>query len=216
MKNLIRLLPILTVAASPVIADESDHWFVRPYVGVSIMSGLSSDFNDIDSLSGRADIDLSDGFTGGIGIGYRYSEKIALEFGWEYRSNESSTTLADASEFDGGNYASNIFYFNGHYLLSPHYRWQPYLGAGLTWVEEVDIDLERNGEERSFSGDGDVGYQLFAGASYRLDQDWAIQGEVRFGRVSDIDLSPESGATGDFSGLDYETSTLQLGVVYNF
>ena len=205
------------ISAMPLtaIADDSN-WFVRPYVGLSQMSDLSADFEDIDGLSGTADIDLDSGFTGGLGVGYRYTEQFAVEFGWEYRSNESSTTLAGTSEFEDGNYASNIFYLNGHYAFAASGNWQPYVGAGLTWVEEIDIDLERNGEELSYSGSGDTGYQVFAGVDYALNADWTLQSELRYGSITGIDLDGEAGDPGQITGLDYETTTLQVGLVYNF
>ncbi len=213
-KQLLAATGLILMTSTPVMA--TDTWFVRPYVGLSQMSDLSSDFSNIDGLSGDADIDLETGFTGGIGIGYRYTDRVAVEFGWEYRSNDSETTLNDISEFDDGNYASNIFYLNGHYQFEKKDKWQPYVGAGLTWVEEIDIDLERNGDELSYSGDGDVGYQVFAGINYDLNQAWKLQSELRYGSITDIDLEGESKDVGEFDGIDYETTTLQIGLVYEF
>lgn len=205
---------MLASASQTVIAAEN--WFIRPYVGLSQMSDVDSDFSDIDGLSGKADVDLDTGFTAGLGVGYRYTENFALEVGWEYRSNDSETTLNGVSEFDDGNYASNIFYLNGYYFFAKNGPWQPYVGAGLTWVEEVDIDLERNGEELSYSGDGDTGYQVFAGIDYELSPEWKLQTELRYGAVTDIDLDGEDGDSGSFDGIDYETTTLQIGLVYDF
>jgi len=180
------------------------------------MSDLSSDFTDIDMLSGRADIDLDTGFTGGLGLGYRYTDKLAVEFGWEYRSNDAETTLNDVSEFDEGNYASNIFYLNGHYFFDKIDKWQPYVGAGLTWVEEIDIDLERGDRELSYSGDGDTGYQVFGGLNYDLSESWKLQSELRYGSITGIDLEGEGSDSGAFDGIDYETTTLQIGLGYDF
>lgn len=213
-KQLLAATGLILVISTPVMA--TDTWFARPYVGLSQMSDLSSEFSNIDGLSGDADIDLETGFTGGIGIGYRYTDRVAVEFGWEYRSNDSDTTLNNISEFDDGNYASNIFYLNGHYQFEKKDKWQPYVGAGLTWIEEIDIDLERNGEELSYSGDGDVGYQVFAGVNYDLNQAWKLQSELRYGSITDIDLEGEGNDVGEFDGIDYETTTLQIGLVYDF
>ena len=214
IKNLAITGLILAMPATTLAEDSN--WFVRPYVGLSQMSDLSADFEDIENLSGSADIDLDSGFTGGLGVGYRYTDNFAVEFGWEYRSNDSSTTLADTAEFEDGNYASNIFYLNGHYAFEAQGKWQPYVGAGLTWIEEIDIDLERDGEELSYSGSGDTGYQIFAGVDYALTNDWTIQSELRYGSITGIDLDGESGDPGEITGLDYETTTLQVGLVYNF
>lgn len=200
--------------STAAMADQN--WFLRPYVGLSQMSDLSADFADIDGMSGTADVDLDTGFTSGLGLGYRFNKSVALEFGWEYRSNDSSVTLNGSSEFDDGNYASNLFYLNGHYFFASSGKWQPYVGAGLTWVEEIDIDLERNGNELSYSGDGDTGYQVFAGVNYEFSNAWALQTELRYGSITDIDLQGESGDPGQITGIDYKTTTLQIGVVYAF
>ena len=205
---------MLASDSHPVTAAEN--WFVRPYVGLSQMSDLDSDFSDIDGLSGEADVDLDTGFTGGLGVGYRYTDNFAVEVGWEYRSNDSETTLNGVSEFDDGNYASNIFYLNGHYFFAKNGSWQPYVGGGLTWVEEIDIDLERGGDELSYSGDGDTGFQVFAGIDYELNEAWKLQTELRYGSITDIDLKGEGNDEGEFDGIDYETTTLQIGLVYDF
>ena len=205
---------LLVLTSTPVVAE--DNWFVRPYVGLSQMSDIDSDFSDIDGLSGKADVDLDSGFTGGIGVGYNYTDNFAVEVGWEYRSNDSEVVLADTSEFDDGNYASNIIYLNGHYRFAANGDWRPYVGAGLTLVEEIDIDLERGGEELSYSGDGEVGYQLFAGVDYRINPAWTLQGELRYGSITGIDLDGESGDPGKIEDIDYETTTLQVGLVYEF
>jgi len=209
------IISALLTLSSTAIADTTK-WFTRPYVGLSQMSNLSAEFNNIDGLSGDANITLDGGFTAGIGLGYRYDQSIAIEFGWEYRSNESGVILADTSTFDEGNYASNIFYLNGHYTLAEHGPWQPYIGAGLTWAQEIDIDLERNNEERSYSGDGELGYQLFAGINYDMAKHWKLQPEFRYSSITDLALSGEDNTAGGFSRIDYKTITLQVGLVFEF
>ena len=216
MKVIPLFLSVSLISLSTSVAKAESNWFVRPYVGTSQMSDLSADFAQIEGLTGKADIDLDGGFTSGIGLGYRYNQNFAAEFGWEYRSNDSSVNLASTSQFDEGNYASNIFYLNGHYQFAKTGKWQPYVGAGLSWIQEIDIDLERDGEEFSYSGSGDVGYQVFAGVNYDLSEKWALQSEVRYGSISDIDLEPEGDNSGEFKGLDYDTTTFQIGVVYKF
>jgi len=61
-----------------------------------------------------------------------------------------------------------------------------------------------------------TGYQLFAGVNYALNNHWAIQSEIRYGTINGLKLGGEAGNPGNFSSLDYDTMTLQFGVVYNF
>ena len=217
MKNIQCLILAGLLTSVSVSTMAQDNWFVRPYAGLSQMSDVSGDFTNIDGLSsGNADIDLDTGFNAGIGVGYLYNDNFAVELGWEFRSNDSETVLNNASTTYGGDFASSIFYLNGHYLLSKKGKWQPYVGAGLTFAQEVDIDLEVGGNELSYSGDGDIGYQVFTGVNYDLNEKWKLQGEARYGSMTDLDLKAENDAAGQFNGLDYKTTTLQLGVVYSF
>lgn len=209
---------LLTIYALPTFAEtqSGDRWSIKPYVGISQMGDISGDFTNIDGLSGDIDVELDSGFTAGLAAAYRYNANYSAEIGWEYRSNDSETTLADTSVFDDGNYASNIFYLNGYYHFSPRGNWEPYLGAGLVLVQELDLDLERGGTELSLTSDGDVGFQFFGGATYRWTENWLINTELRIGSVTGIELEGESGTTGSIDELDYQTRTFQLGLSYQF
>lgn len=205
--------------ATPVLAQEagSAGWFARAWGGYSSLADTSG---SIDGFPGTAagtavDVSTSGGFTAGAGLGYRYNQQLAVELAWEYRSNDSETEFGDGTSFGDGNYASNTFFLNGYYYLTPRGTWEPYVGAGLAWIQEVDIDLEGNGPEQSFSGDGDVGLQVFVGSNYRFSERWAAHGELRYGSVTGIDLEGENNA-GTISGFDYEPFTLQVGLSYQF
>lgn len=176
--------------------------------------GGISGFEPIGSLD-SIDVTTDNGFTTGLGVGYRYGSRIAVEAAWEYRTNESETSFASGLAFPEGNYASNMFFFNGYYFLTARGAWEPYAGAGLAWVQEVDIDLEGDGPEQSFSGDGDVGFQVFVGSNYRLTDRWSVHGELRYGSVTGIELSGEN-VDGTISDFEYEPVTVQFGINYNF
>lgn len=214
MKRIMLLASLLCLSQS-ILAQEAGNWFIRPTVGYSIMSDPDANSRGIGTIDGDADIELDDGFSAGLGIGYFLTSHWALELNWEYRSNDSEVTLANGDRFNDGNYASSLFFLNGIYFFDARDKWQPYLGAGLSWAEEVDIDLERGGREQSYSTDGDVGYQVFAGVNYRLARSWAVQGEVRYGAITGLDLDGE-GEPGEIRDIDYETTTLQLAVMYEF
>lgn len=206
---------LLLMTSNDLFAQSEEGWFLRPYLGLSQMSDINANTLDIGSVDGSADISLDSGFTAGLGVGYRYNNYVAAEFAWEYRSNESEVTLADMQTFDEGNYASNTFFLNGFYYPDGFETWQPYLGLGLSWIQEIDIDLEADGSEQSYSGSGDFGFQVFAGVDYPIINRWDLQAEIRYGSIGGINLEGE-GITGEVSNLDYDTFTGQLGVVYRF
>lgn len=201
--------------ANSALANEGE-WYLRANTGLSLMDDTRGQSQSVGSIDGSTKVELDDGFFAGMAVGYRYGPNWAAEISWDYRSNDSETTLADGTEFIDGNYASNIFYLNGLYHFTARESWEPYVGAGVGWIEEIDIDLENAGGEISYSGNGDFGLQVFAGVNYLIDDNWAINGEVRYGDFDDIDLDGEAGATGKIESLDYAPSTLQIGALYRF
>ena len=216
MKTFSIVLMTALVLPINVLADDDSGWFVRPFLGLSQLSDLSADTRNLGTVDGEADISVDSGFNAGIGVGYRYNAQLAVEVAWDYRTNDSSVLLADDTDFTGGDYASNMFYLNGFYYPEvASDKWAPYVGAGLSVMQEIDLDLEQNGNETSLSGSGDVGYQLFAGIDYKIDEDWSLGAELRYGSTTDIDLKGE-GNNGQFKGLDYEPTTLQVGMTYRF
>lgn len=196
--------------------QNNSNWNVRPYFGISQMSDLSAQTTGVGTVDGNAQVNLDSGFTAGLGFGYQINQNWTAELAWEYRSNDSETTLADGSVFTEGNYASNLFMLNAAYNFPASGKWHPYVGAGLTWLQEVDIDLELNGIEQSYSGDGSTGFQIFGGVNYPLTPKWNLQGELRYGSITGIDLVGEQNAIGTFTDMDYKTTTLQVGLTYKF
>lgn len=189
-------------------------WFAKPYVGASLLS--DTDGSRVDQITQDLDVESDTGFLAGLGVGYRYNDNWAAEIAWEYRTNDSETIFADGTRFGDGNYASNIFYLNGYYYFEAKGRWQPYVGAGLGWTQEIDLDLEALGPEQSFSGDGDVALQVFGGAEYHLSDRLYLNMEIRYSRLTSIDLDAESGALGAIVDLDYTPLTFGAGLTYRF
>lgn len=216
MKHTLLISTLLITSTMNLAHADEQGWFVRPFVGLSQMSDQTAQSENLGTINGKSEIELDSGFNAGIGVGYRYNERLAVELAWEYRSNDSSTTLADGTNFSEGNYASNMFFLNGFYYPKVESKkWSPYVGAGLSVMQEVDIDLEENGVETSLSGSGDVGYQVFVGADYKINEKLSLGVEARYGSTSGIDLEGENN-NGIYRDLDYNTTTVQVGLKYNF
>lgn len=213
---LITLAGSASATLSPANAA-GEGWSVVPYVGISVLGDQSPDFAGADNIAdGPADISVDQGFTAGLGVRYDYPDsRWTSEFGWEYRSNDSDTTVADGTELPGGNYASNVFYINARYALREGRRLTPWLGAGATWIQEVDLDSENADGERSFADSGSIGVQLMAGADYDITDRLYLTGELRYSSQTDIDLS-EEGGDGQVTGMDYQPITAGLGIGFRF
>jgi opacity protein-like surface antigen len=211
------ILGLLGSVLPGIVLAGYEGWSTRPYLGLSQMGDISGDTQAIGTANGKADIGLSGGFTSGLGVAYRYNDRISAEFAWEYRTNDSEVTLADGTRYKDGNYASNIFFVNGFHHLTKVAGWEPYVGGGLSWIQEIDIDLETAGTELSYSGSGDIGWQVFAGAAREISEQWSVSGEVRYGSITGIDLDQEGGSgAGSIGKLDYQPITAQVAAIYHF
>jgi outer membrane autotransporter protein len=216
MRVLTRLMMLLILMPKTLLAEDTRGWLIRAYGGYSLLDDQNVDSRGIGDGAASGDVEVDGGYTAGLGVGYRYSDRLEVELAWEYRSHDSEVKLDNGERYDDGDYASNTFWLNGRYSFSSAGPWRPYLGAGVGYIEEIDIDLDRRGEkERSFSDDGDIAWQIFAGVDYELTDAWILQGEVRYSFLDDVTLDEESGS-GRLSGLDYDPVTFQLGVVYRF
>lgn len=152
-----------------------------------------------------------------MGIGYQYSNGVRSELYWEYRTNDSSTETDASGQGLDGNIASNVFFVNAYYPLYQQRLWRIYLGAGVGWVQELDIDLEEGSIERSYSGDGELVYQLIGQVEYQLSSDVSVAGELRWSDVGSPSLDGEDGgALGIVDNFDYNPVSFGLSLQYRF
>ena len=213
------LMFICAITATHTLANATtpnSGWFVKPAIGISQLSDQDATATATGNLDGNWQVETSSGFQAGLGLGYRYNAQLAVELYWEYRSNDTDTTVYTTGDIFEGNYASNLFYLNGYYYFDHRGDWHTYAGAGIGWTQEIDIDLEQGSLERSYSGDGDVSYQLMLGTDYQIAQDWQFNAELRYSIMSSVDLQGEENAVGEVRGLDYNPVTLSLAIKYRF
>jgi opacity protein-like surface antigen len=204
------------VTAGPATADGAGY-YVKPYIGPSFVDDTDFGQRGIAAAGADGSGSFDTGWLAGLGFGYRYGNGWVAEVAWEYRSNDNDRVrFDDGTTFDGGDFASNTLYLNGYYQFdvgNPGLR--PYVGAGIGWVEEIDLDLEAAGVETSYSSDGDLAWQVMAGLEYDLNERWSMQGELRYNRVSGVDLDEEAG-NGRIEDADVDAWLLGLGVTYAF
>lgn len=216
VNHLISIVVVVSgFAAAPVVQADEPGWYLRAHGGLS----------NLDDTSGRTTATGSDaklvlstdsGSFLGMAGGYNYGNGWRAEVAWDYRSNDSTGVIDGIDVFTAGDYASNTFFLNGVYGIDIGSPWRPYLGAGLAWVQEIDVDLEADGTEQSYSSSGEVGFQAFAGVDYPISSQWVINFELRYTNIGAIDLDAEAEAFGTVTGLDYAHTSLQIGLTYRF
>lgn len=206
--------------SAPVIAEDSNkgRFYGKLYGGANFLGDKSFNQSGIAATDATGDASYDTGMMAGAAAGYFLTNNIAAEIAWDYRRNESdSYTFSDGTNFKDGDFASNIFFLNGYYHFDAvkQSKFKPYVGAGLGYVQEIDVDLENGGVEQSYSSDGEVAAQLIAGTSYALTKNFDLTADVRYVRAWDMDLEQENGS-GKIKDIDYDPVTLSIGAVYKF
>jgi opacity protein-like surface antigen len=209
---------VASLAASPVVASAADdaHWYATALVGASFMSDQSVRFPDIEpAQSGEAS--LSSGLLTGAAVGRAFSPSFRAEAEFVYQAvDHDGVELNDGGSLPSGNFASTGFALNGLYSFNAFGREEirTYIGLGVAWLTEVDIDFEQGGQELSYSGDG-FGLQLLAGARYEIGERWFLDAGLRYLNAGEVTMDGEGAATGRVRA-DYEPWSASLGIGWRF
>ena len=124
--------------------------------------------------------------------------------------------LDGAGTLPSGNFASTAFALNGLYSFNLFGREEvrTYVGLGLAYLTEVDIDFEQGNQESSYSGDG-LGLQVLAGARYEFGQRWFLDAGLRYLNAGKVSMVGEGSASGRASA-DYNPWSATLGIGWRF
>lgn len=207
--------------ASPLLAADAEardgNWYLKPSIGYTTLGSSSFDSTGFPSDDGTGRGEFDSGYMAGIGFGYRYGNGWSAELAWEFRTNDvDRVSFSDGAVFTDGDYASNIIYLNGYYTFNRESNWRPYVGAGLGYVQEIDIDLDSGAGNTSFSGDGEVALQAMAGVEFDLAERWRLQGEARYVTATGNDLDVEGPGGQRITDIDYDGFILGVNLAYDF
>lgn len=206
---------LLLLASIKAEANEVG-WFFKPAIGAGYLSDKSVEPSQSSTLNGLLNIETSGGVSAGLGFGYQLTESFSAELFWEYRANDTESTLSASSDAFTGDITANIIYANVYYHFFANNEWHPYLGAGVAWAQTIDVALENTAANRSFTSDGDIGFQFMLGADYRLSDKWHLNAEGRYGFINSVSLEGENSTVGALNALDYTPFTFSVGFTYTF
>ncbi len=203
------------LAAAPALAD-GNNWYGTASVGVGSLSSATLTYSD-GTTSSSASGDYSASVAAGGTLGYNFRNGFALEGEIMYRRNDlDPVDLPGLGSFTGGDFASLAFAVNALYRFSlgDSGRLSGYVGPGVVYFQEIDIDFETNGQETSFE-ESDTGFQLKLGGRYDFSDRWFAEAGatylladgVRMERPADPSQTIES---------DYDHWTLSAGVGFRF
>jgi outer membrane protein W len=211
-------MAIVAAFALPAVqasAQETAGRYFSVYVGPSSLSSttVSESRGAGGVASGSATFDTGVGIGGAFG--YRYGNGWAAEVAWDYRRH--GLKQIGGSTVDG-DFASNTFFLNGYYRFSKWGNIRPFVGAGIGWTQELDIDISRSGRELSYSRSGGTAIQVMFGGEMELSPRWSLLGDVRVMRVGNGTFKAEDAAAGGtISGdLRYRPVSVNLGLSYRF
>ncbi len=152
------------------------------------------------------------GYVGGIGLRYNFGPAWETEIAWEYRKNDGAMTSNDGYTMTDVDYRSSLVFLNQRRYFNTDGDWQPYVGAGLMAIQNLELDYELNGNHRVYQGDGGIGAQLITGLRYHPPDSRLILGfELRYGSV-DGEALYSDGGRGAIDNIDYSPLTLQMNI----
>jgi len=211
------ILLVCLLSAFKVVSQETKSnkdykkFYLKPYAGFIGIEDMSLQLVKNNQTT-NIEVDNGFGFTTGISLGYNFTENITAEVGWEYKRND--ITIENNSVKSSGDYASNFIYLNGIYNFSTNSRFKPYLGLGLSLIQEIDLDFG-DGNNTSFSESGNVGFQGIIGLDFNFSQKWALNWEAKYVAFSEFDMKNEAN-NDQLNNLKYNPFIFNVGIKYRY
>jgi opacity protein-like surface antigen len=211
---LLTLGGLLACATAVQAQSEPKGFYASVYTQASRLGSTTFDEFGSAGLGSGLEARFKTGLGLGGDIGYRYGNGWATELEWNWRRHDlSSLRRAGTMLATDGDFASNIIFVNAlRRFIGQRGGWTPYVGAGIGWVQEIDMDLNSGAAERAWSRQGRFGVQLIGGAEVPLSQSWRLTADVRLLRVGGVELPAEEGVTGRLAQPRYNPVSVQVGL----
>jgi outer membrane autotransporter protein len=212
--------PMLLTALGTLVTcgyvQADDAWYGGVTLGLT-NNGVSSVELDTGIVNGPASIDTDLGYTAGLVLGREFGGRWRVEGEFRYRTNQlDSVDLPGGGRITDGDYSSGALGVNGYYLFGDvGAKWRPFLGAGIAWMEEIDMDLEDDPINESYSGDG-TAWQLMGGMSWNVSSRWSIDFEARYLDAGSISMDAENDASTGRIKADYNLFEVTAEATYRF
>ena len=204
-----------SLIATNAQADD-DKYYATGNIGIGFLGSEDLTYSDsVLTATSEADFDAS--FAGGGTFGYYLSDNWRVEGEVMYRRNDmKDITLGGVGTSTGGDFASLSLAVSALYefQLTDNPRLKTYVGAGVAFVQEIDIDFEIDSAETSFETD-ETGLQLQAGARYDLNDRLFVDLTARYLTVSGAKLEFPADTSRTIES-DYSPLTLSLGLGWRF
>jgi len=196
-----------------VSAHDTTGLYVSVYGGGSKLASthLSESRASMATLSGPGDFGRGIGMGGAIG--HRYGNGWAAELAWDYRSHNLKRIAGTPVQ---GDFASTVVFLNGYHRFQKMGVVRPFVGVGLGYVTEIDMDLSRAGSEQEYSRRGGLAVQAMVGGEVDLSDRWSVSADLRWTRMGSGSFKATNPGTSLGGKPKYQPTSLNVGVTYRF
>ncbi|WP_339431099.1 outer membrane protein [Pseudomonas sp. EA_65y_Pfl2_P78] len=201
-----------------------------PYI--SVMGGLNwvapqnLNQNNLDFVEMQFNHPLNSGYATGLALGWRFPVGLRPEVELSYRKN--TLTQFNNRVYEGGgsipgkgkeevtSLMANLWY-DFLNLPAPFRRFTPYMGGGLGYSTVSISGLEAGGVHFGNTHRDNVSaYQLGAGVSFELTDQWSTSLDYRYLKTRDAHFGDIQGLPQGDVRTDYSAQSLMLGLHYWF
>lgn len=191
--------------ATTITAHADGAYYVKLFGGASDLQADTFSFGG--AVTGT---DVDTGVIAGGAFGYDYAgSPWQAEVEYTYRSADVTPA---ASLGIGGDYASTSLMVNGLYSFATNGALRPYVGAGIGFVTEVDLDIDAGPAAGEYEDSGVFAAQVMVGADYALSDSVGLFGELRYFTAGSQTLE---GASGTIEA-DYDSIDAVIGLSIRF
>ena len=163
--------------------------------------GWSTEFDSGMALSGEFGARYGNGFRAGVELVYSEADvdtHTGVTLGGGSIDGVDAAAIAGSPDplgatvgavvADGqGDLTNTGVFVNGYYDFNQQGALQPYVGAGIGYVD-VDVNYQPSGITVIDDSEAKFGYQIKAGATWKLQNQWELFGEYAYRATDDIEL----------------------------
>lgn len=193
----------LQFSAGVAVADDKSPWLVR----VRIIDVVPEE-NSSTSIGGA--ITVSDRIVPELDISYFWTDHFATELILATNSHNIGAVGTSLGDLDAGNVSLLPPTLLAQYHFNPDGKLRPYVGAGINYTFFYDADA---GDLTSISYDDGFGYALQAGIDIGLNDNWAINADIKKIFLN-TDASINGGAV--TADVDIDPWIFGFGLAYRF
>ena len=186
---------------------EKSPWMIRArLLGIE----PDDDSSDITVIGGKATVD--DAITADVDFSYFFSDHVAAELTLTVAEHDVEAKNTSVGKIDLGDVKLLPPTLTLQYHLSPDCNLRPYVGAGVNYTVFFDDDP---GDALGIDYDNAFGFALQAGIDIGIDDNWAINFDVKKIYL-ETDVSVKALGTEVKTEVDIDPWLFGVGLAYRF